>query len=464
MTLFLQRYLAPLYLLLCLMLGGASAAGHLANGLLQLAALGVIAWLVAAESLPDLPPRARSLLRLAGWATAAVAIQLVPLPPALWSMLPGREVALAGYEQVGVAPPWLPISLWADGTVAALLSLAPPIAMILIVFASSGYGRIYAVYVLIGLAIFSILFGVFQKIQGPDSPFYLYEFTNRGGLVGFFANRNHLSTLLLTALPFLAALAIPPSRKADGESKIGRWMITGCALGLCAVGVIIVRSVGGWMIMLPVLIGCLLIYNRGESRSYSMRAVNIAAVVAVLSVLLAVFAPIRMNDLGDKLSGVGPNERNASISTTLRASLDHLPFGSGGGTFRRVYPLYEDPGNASQEYVSHAHSDYAELLLEYGVLGLALIVMALWWWLTGFREVWGRSDAGALGRAGFVALGAVLLHSVVDYPARTAAVAAVAALAAAMMVAPEPSEAPRAQYRQRRKRQKSERTIFLGAE
>ena len=56
--------------------------------------------------------------------------------------------------------------------------------------------------------------------------------------------------------------------------------------------------------------------------------------------------------------------------------------GSGGGTFAVVFPAYRDRGSAPAFYV-HAHNDYLELVLEYGVLGLVLpggVVRPVPWW------------------------------------------------------------------------------------
>jgi len=459
-----SRYLSPVYLLACLVCGGASAAGYLANGGLQLLALGIITLLILTNSVPTLSGPARQLLLIVAVVAGLLLLQLVPLPPAIWALLPGREEAARGYALVGTPPPWLPLSLAPERTIEVLLSLLPAVAMALLTFSSSGYGRLYSIYVAVVIAIASILFGVFQHIQGPDSPYYIYDITNRGGVVAFFANRNHLSTFLLSTLPFLAALAITPSRKADSEKKLGRRMISGCMVMFVVVGVVIVKSVAGWMLLAPVLIACLLIFQRGEQGKLSVGFVQATVVATILAVGLALFAPIQLNDLGDKVSGVGPHERNESISTTARAALDYLPFGSGAGSFRYVYPQYENAAEASSEYVNHAHDDYVEVFLEGGIPGVALVAWLVAWWLLRFRSVWRNNSApGSFGRAAFVTLGVIFAHSVVDYPIRTAAIAAIAGMAAALLVAPEPKEAPASQFR-RRKRRDADRSIMIGAD
>lgn len=459
-----SRILAPLFLAACLIFGGASSAGHLVNAALQLAALAAILVVVLRDDVPPLPRPALWLLALFAAAAGVLIFQLIPLPPAIWSALPGRAPILAEYRLVGVDPPWLPISLAPQATLATLPALLPPLAMVLLTFASSGYGRFGSVLVVVALAVASVLLGVMQRLQGPDSAMYFYEVTNRGGVVGFFANRNHLSTLLLCGIAFAAALAISPSRRADLQRKIGRRMIAGCILAFLVAGVVIVKSVAGWMLMLPVLVGALTLYARGEQGRLSLGFVGTTVAVSAIGIALALFAPIQLNDLGDKLSGIGPNQRQQSIGTTLGAATEHLPFGAGGGAFVRVYPRYEDPARASQEYVNHAHNDYAELFLDYGLLGLALAAAGIGWWAVNLRPTWrSNAAAGSFGRAGSIAVGVVIAHSMVDYPMRTAAMAALVGFAAALMVAPESEEVPVSQFGRRRKRKKgSERSIMIG--
>ncbi len=410
-----SRYLAPAYLLLCLLLGGASAAGFLANGALQLAGLLMILSALLSGALPRLPRNAQLLLGLLAAMAALLLLELVPLPPFLWSLLPGRGIAESGFAAMGIAMPWLPISLSPNGTLAALTSLIPAVSIVLLVYASSGYGRLYCVYVLVGTAIVSILLGLFQRMQGPDSDLYIYEVTNLGGVVGFFANRNHLATLLLTCLPFVGALAVSPKRDSKQDhSRVGRLMITGCIALFVSVGILVVKSSAGWLLLPPVLFASAMVFLRGESGRVPGSLQQIGAVVGLVCIIAAIAAPIKMNDLGDKLSGIDPHMRNLSIRTTAAASLDYLPFGSGGGTFRLIYPHYENVESASLEYLNHAHDDYVEVALEHGLPGLALIVAAFLFWLSQTRRLWRPEGGDALARAGCVVIGVVFAQSLVD--------------------------------------------------
>ena len=103
------------------------------------------------------------------------------------------------------------------------------------------------------------------------------------------------------------------------------------------------------------------------------------------------------------------------------------------GSFRSVYQLYEDPARVTDTYVIHAHNDYVELALETGVPGIFLLVLFLAWWGRASWRAW-RLDGGAYARAASIASGAILVHSLVDFPLRTAAISTVFAMCLALLV------------------------------
>ena len=81
-------------------------------------------------------------------------------------------------------------------------------------------------------------------------------------------------------------------------------------------------------------------------------------------------------------------------------------------------------------------------MLEAGLLGLVLIVAFLVWYVRSLRRNWTTAEA-ALGRAGSIAIAVMLLHSLVDYPIRTAAIAAMCALCLSLMAPAPEAEPPR---------------------
>ncbi len=99
--------------------------------------------------------------------------------------------------------------------------------------------------------------------------------------------------------------------------------------------------------------------------------------------------------------------------------------------FRSVEPLEK----LDATFFNHAHNEYLETWLEAGWPGAALILAFLVWY---GRRLWAAWKAGPsrerdLQRAASIALLAMLVHSAVDYPLRTATLAVLFALCAAIL-------------------------------
>jgi len=129
-------------------------------------------------------------------------------------------------------------------------------------------------------------------------------------------------------------------------------------------------------------------------------------------------------------------------ATTFDAARDAAPWGTGLGTFRRVYEQREPVEAVIQAYVNRAHNDWLEFYLEAGWPGLFLLSAWIIWWLVATWRA-GRSDGDRadpamrlVRRLAVVALVAVAIHSLVDFPMRTIALSTVVAAMVAISVSP----------------------------
>ena len=96
--------------------------------------------------------------------------------------------------------------------------------------------------------------------------------------------------------------------------------------------------------------------------------------------------------------------------------------------------MAEDPARVDRYYVNHAHDDYLELAVETGLPGIILMLLFLAWW---GRSAWRMLSSPApdqFAMAGAIASWAMLLHSAVDYPLRTAAMSAAFAMCLALII------------------------------
>ncbi|MFN7619470.1 MAG: hypothetical protein ACK5RN_05000, partial [bacterium] len=235
--------------------GGASQTHALRLALVELASLPLLVLASRRLVTTGLWRDHRFALGLLAALVAIPLIQLIPLPPAIWTGLPGRDPMVLALELAGIPPGWSPLSLTPDRTWASALALAPPAAFFLAVLSLSHIQRERLVQVCIAAAIASILLGAAQLASGGDN-LYVWHWTRVGSVTGFFANRNHLASLLLIVLPFAITFGAATLRRRD-QRTTALW-IGGLFAGLVVVALAAIRSRAGITLFAPAMVFSLL--------------------------------------------------------------------------------------------------------------------------------------------------------------------------------------------------------------
>ena len=429
----LWAILASAFLVACVLFGGASAAGIFANALLQAGSVLVILMLLWSGRF-TLPPQARLLVWTLILFLLLVLATLIPLPYATWIQLPYRAEFAEALRLLGVESGAFTASLAPSATIWSILSLLPPVAMFLLVTAIPVERRSYLFATLVALSILSISLGVFQLLGGPGSPLRFYAITNEMSPVGFFANVNHNATMVLCTLPCLAAMASRFAGRRDRSRRSGGFIISIASAAYLVLGIALMGSTAGYALVLPALFASAFIYRRAIVARISAGWRLAFAAIAVIFVGVALTGPLSQETLSAKFDE-NPTSRRVIAEHTIEAATPSFPLGTGLGTFSDVYRRFQDPAEARQEFVNHAHNDYLEIALELGLPGLVLVLLFALWWLRRSLAVW-REDSPfiASGRAGSVIIGLVLMHSLVDYPIRSSAIAAIFAIGCALLV------------------------------
>jgi O-antigen ligase len=357
---------------------------------------------------------------------ATVLLQLVPLPPEFWVALPEREAIARGFDLLGIPRPWLPVSVTPYRSVMTLFGAIPALASLVAVIALRPGARWIAAAVVAG-TVLSVLAGALQVANGPESWAYLYRITNTGA-VGFFANQNHMATLLLISIPLgtvLFVLAKPSKAKSVGRYGLG------IALLLLILGGIVLNGSLAVITLTPavMLASASLLPSGLKWRRLALPGAFLALCGAI------VFLVVSPVEAGQPESAAlnSLDSRMEIWSITSAAIADSFPVGTGLGSFEQVYRQYEDPGSVTATYVNHAHNDYLELALELGLPGIVLILLFLIWWGAAVIRTWNSALGTPAARAGAIATAAVLAHSIVDFPLRTAAISAIFAACLGLM-------------------------------
>ena len=219
--------LCTILLAACLVLGGGTRTGFLSDAAIQLLAIPLL--LIAAWRLAGVPSLkgGRWALVLCLAIALVPALQLIPLPPSVWTALPGREPAMEAFRLLGQELPWMPLSLSPRATWLSGLSLLPPIAIFLATLLIGYRERRTLSLILVAFGVLSAFVGLAQVAEGPSSSLRFFAVTNTSEAVGFFANRNHFAAALYAFTVFAAAWAVevaapPPS----GQTRLDtRWIV-----------------------------------------------------------------------------------------------------------------------------------------------------------------------------------------------------------------------------------------------
>ena len=365
-----------------------------------------------------------------GLAILVTAIQLIPLPPAIWTSLPGRSLFVQAAEIAGQPQPWRPISISPSATVNALGSLIVPVTvLVLAANLNREQHRRIAGFLLI-LVVAGCLLGLL-KFSGArfDNPF-INESLDM--VSGNFANRNHFA--LFIAIGCLLA----PVWGFRGK-KVVRWKAI-AAVAVLPFFALLILATGSRMGLLVGAIGIaagFLVMHRAVLRE--LRALpRSVAIGLVAGAVVAFVALVALSVTLDRaVSITRAIDLNASEDLRRRALpvvLDmigrYFPVGSGLGAFDPVYRITEPDRLLKYTYFNHAHDDWIELVLDGGIVVALLLAGAVLWWIAAGIRAWKRPETDKfLPRTAFAMILLIMLASIVDYPARTPMMMAILTLA-----------------------------------
>lgn len=435
------------YLLAVLLLGGASAAGIIPNALLGLIGAAMIGWSLWGEPSSAATPTGLRpvLLALAGLAV----LQFIPLPPAIWTLLPGRDAVENGYKLAQVPLPWLGLSLDPWSSLQSLVWWVPAVAVFAMMRTQPAIMSRQAITLVTYVGYLSVALAILQVFGGSS---YFYAITNRGNGVGLFANSNHFANFMLAAMALTAGQWMhdrPAVHRITPMLATGRMLIA--RLAPFALGVFLSNSLAGAILFFPVAAGIYLLYRPQIRIRWPL--VILAVPVLAVAMLWLLASGLVSNDLMAKSGTVGIS-RGEFLTNGIAMAKAFAPFGSGLGTFRELYPWFEKLQVVGTTFVNHAHNDLLELLIETGVLGLAVLALFLRWFAGRLRSLWndGR-QTNPVAAAASIAIAVAVIHSLADYPTRTAAISSIIAACLVMMCRqPEPRgiAAPTASRAERR--------------
>jgi O-antigen ligase/tetratricopeptide (TPR) repeat protein len=386
---------------------------------------------------------------------ALTVVQLVPLPQSLLSVVSPGATKLRDELAPGNTETF-PSAADIPREVPSTVSLAPwetrhvLVQMIAILFVfslvRSNFSSPETIYRLAIVAVFNgvalSLIGLAQWVSSkPNVVFWM--FPSEGNVFGPFICRNHFAYyinmsmglgigLLLRCRYFEADAA--GTRKPLGSLtnmlQDPRLMWIGSALVVMAAGLCCSLSRGGLAAFGVGAAVCLGLHWRHAGRFAHWSS---GVVFVVLG--LAVTAWLGAGAVGRRVATIWETNvlveegRNAVWSRVLGLFPDFPWIGTGMGTFRFVEPLTRGPNDSKNFIFEHMHNDYLEVLVEGGILQLAVVLtLAFLIFRIGF-QAFQRHQGTGLGSmvvGALFGLVAVAIHSTVDFGLHVPAVSLLA--------------------------------------
>ena len=438
----LSFWLLTAFLAILWIAGGASRADVLGQSVVRFSAWTII--VVAILALPRVDWRAvKEPAIILGAAALLVTLQLVPLPPSIWTDFPGRSIFTEAAVLAGTEQPWRPLSISPSGTSNALASLVVPAVVLLLAanLTREQHWRI-AIFVL-GLVVAGAVLGVLQ-FSGANFDNPLIN-TVTGEVAGNFANRNHFAVFLGIGMVLVLAWAF--------RDDTALWK-TGAAFGLLVLFALIVLATGSRSGVLVGLIGialAVIAFRTQVARRIKAMPLKVAVLLGgglFASVTAVVWLSFNIGratsiDRATMLEGEA-DLRLEFWPVVSNMAQYYFPVGTGFGTFDPVFRIGEPDNLLSPQYVNLAHNDWLQLVMEGGVAGLILLTVSLIWWVLRTIHVWFRGHIRgknqSLAKAASIMVALTLMASITDYPSRTPMVMALLTLAAVWLVNPSSNE------------------------
>ena len=387
-------------------------------------------------------------LYIAGALMVLMVLQLIPLPPSIWTASPERQIFADIANIAGIEQPWRPLTLSPSKTLNSLFSLAVPIAaMMLYLNLDRGY-RKRVISVIIVLCSISALWAIFQIIGPARGPLYIYRITNFGAGVGLFANRNHQAVVLASTIVMLGWYA--GSLRPNVKQAALKFYASNATIFILAPLILIIGSRAGLLLMIPGLVLALFLiyfgeYNLGgthnkrttdlsKNRLFSDRRALLAISILIISGMATASFLLSRSLAFDRLfRGNEVEELRVQLLPTLFTMLkDYMPWGSGFGSFEHVYKIYEPQELLRPNYLNQAHNDWLQYLIEGGIPALLIVICAATWFAA---RVWiaainwrGVNPAKYTALMCIAVIGFLLAASIGDYPLRVPSIMALAAV------------------------------------
>ena len=282
-------------------------------------------------------------------------------------------------------------------------------------------------WVLIICGVIQATYGSLMVFSGYEYTFFMEKPSFRGSNVGTMFYRNQQAGYLVLCLS--AGIGLMISDMKGGRKNLKQWfkglfqavISSKGALRVCLIiivaGLVMTRSrMGNFSFALALgIAGVIYLLARKENRVSGL--IFLASLIVVDIAVLGTF--FDLEELSERVIATEVSEDGRALMTpqSWEAAKHYLPFGAGATAYYSAFSPFREHTFAGIA-MTHAHNDYLEILLEYGIPGALLMVA---FWLVCFSKairclMFSKNNlCKGVGFAVVMQLIAIALHSSVDY-------------------------------------------------
>lgn len=314
------------------------------------------------------------------------------------------------------------------------ISLLKGVSYCLFVFCTavllSSPKRIKRFVLTIVIAVFlQAIYAIYLQFSGLTlTPIFGYEIYERAN--GSFVYHNHLANYLLVGGALAIGLLISQLKRSQHRSESfkrifidfmeaimsSKWLIR-VAIITIVVALILTRSrMANSAFFISLLATATLAFFIMKKPPPMLKWLIVSLVVIDVSIVGAMFGIDKVKERIDTTSFQGET-RDDVVSMSMPIIEEYWLTGTGAGTFYTVFPKYHT--ETIHLHYDHAHNEYLQFLIEYGIFGFLLLGGSIMYSL--FKAVSAlksRSDpmSQGLAFASIMAIIGMLVHISVDFP------------------------------------------------
>jgi len=295
---------------------------------------------------------------------------------------------------------------------------------------------LHLIYVIIGIALFLSLFGLFKYFGANPFPWWDYTDINQSAprLASTYGNPDHLAGFMEMALPLLLGLMLLGYTR--GQTML--FLYTTC---MVIAALILSLSRGAWIgISLGLIfMASSLFLDRHFHRKRLLIVITGATVLAVFIILSTTPVVKRIIETAEQDTESNLYSRILGWQGTMDMIRKYPLTGTGPGTYAYAVTKFQPPGLTLHRTM--AHNDYLHFMGETGVAAIVIFVIgAIALLLKGIKKIRNQSrlirgtTVGGLG-----ALISIVFHSFFDFNLHIPANIIIFTVLVAMLAAPNPN-------------------------